>query len=151
MARTHFVYRAYDDADRLLYVGCTKNLKQRRAGHRQGSAWFAYAVRFTVSGPYEQATARKKESEEIESKAPYFNANRSQLRHQKAWNARSRRLMQEFRTQRQSVDFDTAADFEEFSHGWVEIQSRVAKEIGPQIDTGWRMRRYLEARGGVAA
>ena len=68
------MYRAWDSEDRPLYVGCTGNIKQRRANHRSTSEWFKYAVRFDMIGPFEKAAGLVKEQEHILSLRPLFNA-----------------------------------------------------------------------------
>lgn len=72
--RTHFVYTAWDGAGRVLYVGCTKDLRRRIQSHRgDKSDWLPYAVRYTMSGPFPQATALRIERERIVGTRPYFN------------------------------------------------------------------------------
>lgn len=73
--RDHWVYRAWDADGRLLYIGCTKNLKQRRAAHATGtdSDWYPFATRFRAYGPYTYETARAIERQAIETEESYFN------------------------------------------------------------------------------
>lgn len=40
-----FVYRCFDAAGELLYVGCAQNVAQRMAGHRYKSPWAAHVDR----------------------------------------------------------------------------------------------------------
>lgn len=73
--RDHYVYRVYDDADRLLYVGCSQDLKKRWQEHRGSSLspWTDFAARFKVAGPYPYRAARLLEGRTIEAEQPWFN------------------------------------------------------------------------------
>jgi hypothetical protein len=73
LLREHFVYRAFDAAGDLLYVGCTARLEQRAKQHRGQSAWWPHAVRFTITGPYNFETARDLERVAIESERSLYN------------------------------------------------------------------------------
>lgn len=83
-ARKHYVYRCYDKADRLLYVGCTEDVFGRLAVH--ASSWNnpASAVlnlrmtRHSVTEYPGFTVARKAEREAIRDEAPLLN-----LHHQK--------------------------------------------------------------------
>lgn len=55
--RTHFVYLLHDEAGRLLYVGMTRNPRQRRAHHRSQSAWFPEVQSTRMIGPLPQDEA----------------------------------------------------------------------------------------------
>lgn len=72
-ARTHWVYRTYDIDGVCLYIGCTKNLEQRATGHRHGSPWYDLMTRCVAAGPYEQATALRIETEQIDAIQPTYN------------------------------------------------------------------------------
>lgn len=73
LLREHFVYRAYNAADELLYVGCTKTLEARLSAHRSQSHWVPDAVRLRVCGPYNYEVARQIEHDAIESERALFN------------------------------------------------------------------------------
>lgn len=68
--REHFVYRAYDGAGQLLYVGCTMRLDRRWKEHRTSSEWARKARRFHVSGPFSYDTARRLEREALATEGP---------------------------------------------------------------------------------
>lgn len=69
--REHFVYRAYDAAGRLLYVGCSKQPQKRWAEHRTNRAdWVPLAARFRLSGPYNYDTARELERVALRDEYP---------------------------------------------------------------------------------
>jgi predicted GIY-YIG superfamily endonuclease len=42
---THYVYRMFDQHDRLLYIGRTYQPTQRLIGHKSATPWFADVVR----------------------------------------------------------------------------------------------------------
>lgn len=73
LLRQHFVYRAFDESGALLYIGCSKNLRERMGEHRSFSPWFAHAARFTLAGPYNYETARQIERDAIHSERPLYN------------------------------------------------------------------------------
>lgn len=73
-AREHFVYRAFDSAGRLLYVGCSLNVQQRMRDHRYWGSWYRLMVRHEVDGPYPYAEARAIEWEAIQTEDPIHNA-----------------------------------------------------------------------------
>lgn len=84
--REHFVYRVYDAAGRLLYVGCTVDPHKRFAHHRcagEGGAnypqakWWHLAVR--AEWEYvglDRIQAEYAEMEVIQTEEPLFNQRR---------------------------------------------------------------------------
>ena len=72
--RPHFVYRAFDADDRLLYVGCTIDVDKRRRKHGRTSSWAKQATRWTVERFATQAPALLAEQHAIETERPQFNA-----------------------------------------------------------------------------
>lgn len=71
--REHFVYRIYDGAGVLLYVGCTNHLERRWTEHRSTNRGMtAQARRLKVSGPYNYDTARRLEAEALTNEFPKF-------------------------------------------------------------------------------
>lgn len=68
--REHFVYRAYDAADDLLYVGCTARLDERFRTHRMSTEWHPLMTRLRLSGPYNYDTARQLEREALHTERP---------------------------------------------------------------------------------
>lgn len=44
----HFVYRAFDEDGRLLYVGCTIDFLIRLREHRKSSVWYPLVDHWTV-------------------------------------------------------------------------------------------------------
>lgn len=72
--RNHFVYRIYDAAGQVLYIGCSKNLKQRWQTHRtENPAVVLDAARCKVQGPFPKAKALEVESAAITAERPLFN------------------------------------------------------------------------------
>lgn len=70
-SREHFVYRIYDSAGRLLYVGCSMRPEKRWAEHRADrKSWTSRAQRFRMSGPYNYDTARRLEREALRDEYP---------------------------------------------------------------------------------
>lgn len=77
--RPHFVYRCYDGADRLIYVGCTVAPKQRLDQHRSSTWWHKQVarVRFVVFPNKEYALFQ--EAEAIRSENPRWNVKHRDL------------------------------------------------------------------------
>jgi predicted GIY-YIG superfamily endonuclease len=75
----HYVYRCYDAADRLLYIGCTQDMGGRMAVH--ASSWQNPAsaalnlrmARHTVEEFPSKDAARAAERAAIFNEAPLFN------------------------------------------------------------------------------
>lgn len=83
--RPHTVYRLFDDADRLLYVGCTRDLDLRLYMH--GGYYNATSLEFrglvarVESVEYEnKAAAREAERNAIRAEAPLFNRSHNKGR-----------------------------------------------------------------------
>ena len=72
MIRDHFVYTAYDAAGRVLYVGCTKDLRSRQAAHRTQSDWYPHAARFHLRGPFTREVGREVERERLAIERPLY-------------------------------------------------------------------------------
>jgi hypothetical protein len=72
------LYRAYDAADRLLYVGITSGDPQRRLGqHRsQASGWLEHARRYTYEHYADRESAAAAERSAICSEDPVWNRDR---------------------------------------------------------------------------
>lgn len=70
------LYRFFDDADRLLYVGITSNARKRWADHRRYAAttWWPLAARVTVAWHDTRADAAAAELRIIRTKAPLYNS-----------------------------------------------------------------------------
>ena len=67
------LYRYYDDADRLLYIGISDELTGRVSGHSKGSSWMDFAVRSTITRYPSRAKAAAAEIEAIKDEHPLFN------------------------------------------------------------------------------
>ena len=88
--RPHTVYRIYDSADRLLWIGCTVDIGSRIEAHR--SLWSAafgsslirrgYA-RHTVQEYPDRATARDAERAAITAEGPWLNVHHNPTRWQR--------------------------------------------------------------------
>lgn len=93
--QSHFVYRCYDKAGTLLYIGCTVDLKQRIADHRRGrqaaSRWLAvFMDRHEVEGPFRDRDAgREAERKAIQAERPLFNYQHTASETQAAWMQRA--------------------------------------------------------------
>lgn len=107
--RTHFVYRAFDEDGRLLYIGCTKNLKERAAGHRADLRWFQDATRFHVAGPYPRERALDIEKTAIKAERPlhnYMHLKQSWMQRREGWIKReTKRLLNTEGWDGTTVDF----------------------------------------------
>lgn len=70
----HYVYRAWDVSDRLLYVGCSLNVPNRMKDHKGWACWYKQMDRFTTEGPYSFDEARRREWEAISTEGALYNA-----------------------------------------------------------------------------
>lgn len=74
LLRQHYVYRAFNSAGELLYVGCTYDLTKRLAAHRTMADWRNEdGIRIKVEGPYNYETARHIELTAINTEWPTYN------------------------------------------------------------------------------
>lgn len=71
--REHYLYRAFDERDRLLYVGRTCNPPGRFSAHQSTSAWWPRMVRHQIDGPMTFNDVQQREREAINSEAPLYN------------------------------------------------------------------------------
>ena len=95
--RSHFVYRMFDSAGRLLYIGCTKDIVRRVRSHRSDNRHFFHRIyRISQQGPYPRGRALEIERRLIEELRPDFNSTadrRRRMAEKKRWtNARVREL-----------------------------------------------------------
>lgn len=60
----HYVYRCYDEAGALLYIGCTYHPMQRMTQHIKRSPWFrdVAQVRFIVFPDKDYALRKEREA-----------------------------------------------------------------------------------------
>jgi predicted GIY-YIG superfamily endonuclease len=71
-----FLYRAFDDGDRLLYVGITDNMFRRLMNEHSASAkWIEYASRLDITQFPSKREARQAEVVAIKTEGPIFNRN----------------------------------------------------------------------------
>lgn len=85
VARPHYVYRAFDDAGLLLYIGCSVDVKARMTQHRSGSAWHKFMARLVVSEPYDGFDrARAAERKAIDTEGAFFNASQADIQRTQA-------------------------------------------------------------------
>lgn len=69
----HFVYRVFDAADTLLYIGCTRTPHSRFKQHKSKAAWYPKAHHAEWTAFPNFATARAAESAAICADRPLFN------------------------------------------------------------------------------
>lgn len=68
----HYVYRILGKRGRLLYIGCSMNLRQRL--HRyQNLTWGHLIGSVEIEGPYNYADGRAAEKAAIQANQPAFN------------------------------------------------------------------------------
>lgn len=73
MATPTVLYRLYDHADELLYIGATGNLKQRRYWHRTMTPWGAEIARIETETFPTRAAALDAEKRAIAAEHPRYN------------------------------------------------------------------------------
>lgn len=67
------IYRAYDEQDRLLYVGMTSSLRARFRQHFAESAWISSMGRLEFETGYTEEEARVEEERLIRELRPLYN------------------------------------------------------------------------------
>ena len=67
------LYRWWDDADLLLYIGISDELAGRVKGHVKGSSWMDFAARSAIERYPSRAAALDAEEAAIKSEHPLFN------------------------------------------------------------------------------
>lgn len=78
MTPAHFpaaLYRHFDAAGQLLYVGVTNDIARRTGQHRANSAWFAKSAKLTVEWLDDRAAALMAERRAIIQEKPAHNAH----------------------------------------------------------------------------
>lgn len=89
---THFVYRAFDDADRLLYVGCTSNdVAVRMKAHASTSPWTVYMARYSVEQFDSREEAEAAETRAIAEEFPRWNMVGRAPDHPEGWATTARK------------------------------------------------------------
>lgn len=73
MADGYALYRYFDDADRLLYIGISGDLAVRDTTHISRSRWMQLAARSAVERRATLAEVREAERNAVESEHPLFN------------------------------------------------------------------------------
>ena len=68
-----WLYRAFDDAGDLLYVGITNNVAQRMRAHRRKSRWWPRCDYVELADFRERVDARAAERRAIRTEMPRFN------------------------------------------------------------------------------
>jgi predicted GIY-YIG superfamily endonuclease len=71
------VYRPYDAAGSLLYVGVTKNFGQRWQRHAAEKPWWSQMARMTVDWYDDEAAAVRAEQDAISNERPVHNIART--------------------------------------------------------------------------
>lgn len=72
-ARTTALYRWWDEADVLLYIGIAEHIGTRTKGHAKGSSWMEFAVRSAVERVPSRSGALEAEEAAIKAEHPIFN------------------------------------------------------------------------------
>jgi predicted GIY-YIG superfamily endonuclease len=112
---THVVYRCYDADDRLLYIGCTRDIGARMQVHyaspdNPASVVIARRMERVTETEYpDKATAQAAEREAIYNEAPMFNLHHQRERVTPA--QRDARIAHYLEETRPPVDPETAAWF----------------------------------------
>lgn len=73
MVSQNALYRYFDAADRLLYIGKSGNVAARNSGHIKRSEWIQFAVRSAFERFPTPEELVKAEREAIEAEGPVFN------------------------------------------------------------------------------
>lgn len=110
---THYVYRCFDEADRLLYIGCTADMGSRMAVHMASGdnpasrVLIMRMVRHEVEEHPDEASGRAAERAAIYAEEPLANLHHQRVRETAA--ERARRLDAYLESTRPPVDPEWAA------------------------------------------
>lgn len=77
--RPHVLYRFFDRADTLLYVGITMDLPKRMGDHRKGKPWWSAVDHITVEHFDGREAVLAAETEAIKTEAPLYNVSQNEL------------------------------------------------------------------------
>ena len=83
------LYRAYDEAGRLLYIGISFSCVRRADQHRQNSKWFRLLATFKVEKHPTREAALVAERQAIQAEKPIYNVS-----HNRALNPPKRQMPQ---------------------------------------------------------
>jgi excinuclease UvrABC nuclease subunit len=146
--RDHYVYVARDADEVVLYVGCTGDLRQRRAAHASTSIWWQYMDRITIHGPYERDTAYRIESQKIRDLAPYFNVAMAHRIHNKRRDTFATRTLRRLCVERGIRTGPGASndDFPAFQAASNAADLAADAHIGPRITDETRHHAYIATR-----
>jgi hypothetical protein len=67
------IYRYFDEAGALLYVGISNNPEIRRRQHEESSGWYRFAAQWSVEWYEMRTDAARQELAAIEAERPMFN------------------------------------------------------------------------------
>jgi hypothetical protein len=151
-ARTHFVYRVYDEFGLLLYVGCSKNPEKRRKSHEgDRAAWLPYMATARLEGPYLKANAFAQEKSVIVTEAPFFNAQPEHMSH----NLRRRKVRDDIMSGVRAANAEVFARIHEaYDEGAANELHRLIEDVeretdrafGREMGPAYRLDNYLSAR-----
>lgn len=74
-AKTTELYRHYDEAGRLLYVGISLSTGQRLRGHKARSSWWPLVAKITIERFPSREAALTAEAEAIRTEKPLHNSH----------------------------------------------------------------------------
>lgn len=147
--RTHFLYRVWDAAGVLLYIGCTKDPSRRWTQHKADrSLWVPYAETFKLYGPFERADAFARENAAIEAERPAFNALREHKRSLNRNHHRRQALIRAARVRHPELfecDY-CSPEWDEYEELMRRIKRQAQEEV-PAIGAIQRHQAYLADRG----
>ena len=70
---THYVYRYYDSADRLLYIGSTYSFSTRAAAHERDATWWPDVTAVKLERFPDQLSSLSAEIYGIKTEGPIHN------------------------------------------------------------------------------
>lgn len=70
--RRHYVYRAFNAAGELLYVGRTIDPVERARAHRRSSPWVSQVERVRMFGPLTYEKSKDVEREALKNEYPLY-------------------------------------------------------------------------------
>lgn len=163
---THYVYRAYDEFDFLLYVGCTVNLQGRLSAHLSSSPWRPYMVRHEFETYAGLKAARAAELALINAEQTPFNATQDDVNRTQANLHGAKRYLAnlgifapqfdiaegEIETFAQTPEWATyVAESEAYSELLDEMRADLKATDFPYLEPEDRLANYLAIRDSMEA
>lgn len=126
----HYVYRCYDETDRLVYIGCARDVPTRFQLHH--ALVIKHARKVTTERYDTKVEARAAEREAIKAEAPPLNKEHNPSRFQRVQGGRYEAVEPIHPLTAELVEFDKPVTWEQM------------------VDAADKLQAYMEAQGWPA-